>query len=64
MHWGIIFAVTVSAAPQAAIKANPVLAGLSGEMFATVDRALDERTIGHNPERLCLMKVGAAYCRS
>ena len=32
-------------------------AGLPGDAFATVDRALDERTIGHNPERLCLMKV-------
>ena len=31
--------------------------GLPGEAFATVDKALDERTIGHNPERLCLMKV-------
>ena len=26
-------------------------------MFADVNKALDERTIGHNPERLCLMKV-------
>ena len=33
-------------------------AGLSGDAFATVDRALDERTIGHNPERLSLMKGG------
>ena len=32
-------------------------AGLPGDAFATVERALDERTIGHNPERLCLMKV-------
>ncbi len=32
-------------------------AGIPGEAFATVDKALDERTIGHNPERLCLMKV-------
>ena len=32
-------------------------AGLPGGAFATVERALDERTIGHNPERLCLMKV-------
>ena len=32
-------------------------AGLPGEMFATIDKALDERTIGHNPERLCLLKV-------
>lgn len=30
---------------------------MSGEAFATVDKALDERTIGHNPERLALMKV-------
>lgn len=31
--------------------------GVSGEMYATIDKALDERTIGHNPERLCLLKV-------
>eukprot|EP00878_Enallax_costatus_P007835 GHUV01008200.1.p1 GENE.GHUV01008200.1~~GHUV01008200.1.p1 ORF type:complete len:443 (+),score=115.21 GHUV01008200.1:311-1639(+) len=31
--------------------------GVDGEVFATIDRALDERTIGHNPERLNLMKV-------
>ena len=31
--------------------------GVPGEAFADVDKALDERTIGHNPERLCLMKV-------
>ncbi|CAK0748133.1 hypothetical protein CVIRNUC_001816 [Coccomyxa viridis] len=36
-------------------------AGLPGDAFATVDRALDERTIGHNPERLCLMKGGIVY---
>ncbi len=34
-----------------------VSAGLPGEMFASIDKALDERTIGHNPERLCLLKV-------
>jgi hypothetical protein len=33
------------------------ITGVSGDMFATIDRALDERTIGHNPERLNLMKV-------
>lgn len=33
-------------------------AGVDGETFATIERALDERTIGHNPERLNLMKVG------
>lgn len=37
------------------------ISGLSGEGFATVDKALDERTIGHNPERLCLMKGGMVY---
>jgi hypothetical protein len=31
--------------------------GVPGDVFAAVDRALDERTIGHNPERLNLMKV-------
>ena len=30
---------------------------MPGQQFASVDKALDERTIGHNPERLCLMKV-------
>ena len=40
------------------------LAGLPGELFATVDKALDERTIGHNPERLCLLKVCLAHLSS
>lgn len=31
--------------------------GVSGELFAKADKALDERTIGHNPERINLMKV-------
>ena len=36
--------------------------GVPGEPFASIDKALDERTIGHNPERLCLLKVcRAAY---
>ena len=30
-------------------------------MFAAVDKALDERTIGHNPERLNLLKGGIIY---
>jgi starch synthase len=34
---------------------------VSGELFATTDKALDERTIGHNPERLCLLKGGIVY---
>lgn len=35
--------------------------GIDGCAYATVDRALDERTIGHNPERLCLLKGGIVY---
>lgn len=34
---------------------------MSGELFSTIDKALDERTIGHNPERLCLLKGGIVY---
>ncbi len=37
--------------------------GHPGEAFASIDKALDERTIGHNPERINLMKVGAGGCR-
>lgn len=29
-----------------------------------IDKALDERTIGHNPERLCLMKGGMVYANA
>ena len=35
--------------------------GVDGALFATVERALDERTIGHNPERLNLLKGGINY---
>lgn len=35
--------------------------GVPAGPFAAVDRALDERTIGHNPERLCLLKGGIVY---
>mmetsp|Transcript_9372 Transcript_9372/g.23219 ORF Transcript_9372/g.23219 Transcript_9372/m.23219 type:complete len:657 (-) Transcript_9372:563-2533(-) len=35
--------------------------GVHGEVFAQLDKALDERTIGHNPERLNLMKGGVIY---
>ncbi|GMH38139.1 hypothetical protein BSKO_06023 [Bryopsis sp. KO-2023] len=35
--------------------------GIHGNRFATVDKALDERTIGHNPERLNLLKGGIVY---
>jgi starch synthase len=33
----------------------------SAATFAEVDRALDERTIGHNPSRLSLLKGGVVY---
>lgn len=26
-----------------------------------MNKALDERTIGHNPERICLLKGGIVY---
>jgi hypothetical protein len=44
------------------ILRGPLLrpAGIDGEQFATIERALDERTIGHNPERLNLMKVSSS----
>ncbi|KAL6980341.1 starch synthase [Sarracenia purpurea var. burkii] len=35
--------------------------GLDGSMYATIDKAVDDRTIGHNPERLCLLKGGIVY---
>ena len=35
--------------------------GVSGELYSTIDKALDERTIGHNPERLSLLKGGIVY---
>ncbi len=34
---------------------------MSGELYKSIDKALDERTIGHNPERLCLLKGGIIY---
>lgn len=36
-------------------------AGVPGEQFATIDKALDARTIGHNPERLSLLQGGIVY---
>jgi glycogen synthase len=33
----------------------------AGEAFADIDKALDERTIGHNPGRLNLMKGGIVF---
>lgn len=35
--------------------------GISGEPFMDINRALDERTIGHNPERLNMLKGGLVY---
>ncbi len=35
--------------------------GVDGALFNTVEKALDERTIGHNPERLSLLKGGVVY---
>lgn len=37
---------------------------IAGELFADIDKALDERTIGHNPERLNLMKGGIVYANA
>lgn len=34
---------------------------MAGEAFAEVEKALDERTIGHNPERLSTLKGGIVY---
>lgn len=41
-----------------------VYAGVPGEWFADVEKALDERTIGHNPERLSTLKGGIVYSQS
>ncbi|KAL3533192.1 hypothetical protein ACH5RR_006713 [Cinchona calisaya] len=35
--------------------------GLDGSIYATEDKAIDDRTIGHNPERLSLLKGGIVY---
>ncbi|KAG6740131.1 hypothetical protein POTOM_057768 [Populus tomentosa] len=35
--------------------------GLDGSMYATAEKAVDDRTIGHNPERLSLLKGGIVY---
>ncbi|GKV20516.1 hypothetical protein SLEP1_g30631 [Rubroshorea leprosula] len=35
--------------------------GLDGSIYATTDKAVDDRTIGHNPERLSLLKGGIVY---
>ncbi|KAL7597663.1 hypothetical protein Lser_V15G23556 [Lactuca serriola] len=38
--------------------------GLDGSLYATIDKAIDDRTIGHNPERLSLLKGGIVYSNS
>ncbi|KAK4414916.1 putative starch synthase 4, chloroplastic/amyloplastic [Sesamum alatum] len=35
--------------------------GLDGSTYATEEKAVDDRTIGHNPERLSLLKGGIVY---
>ncbi|KAG6431601.1 hypothetical protein SASPL_109680 [Salvia splendens] len=35
--------------------------GLDGSAYATEEKAMDDRTIGHNPERLSLLKGGIVY---
>ncbi|KAL3644272.1 hypothetical protein CASFOL_012204 [Castilleja foliolosa] len=35
--------------------------GLDGSLYATEEKAVDERTIGHNPERLSLLKGSIVY---
>ncbi|KAJ8532069.1 hypothetical protein K7X08_011992 [Anisodus acutangulus] len=35
--------------------------GLDGSAYATADKAVDDRTVGHNPERLSLLKGGIVY---
>ncbi|KAL4205256.1 hypothetical protein AMTRI_Chr01g136420 [Amborella trichopoda] len=37
------------------------MCGLDGSFYATVEKAADDRTIGHNPERLSLLKGGIVY---
>ena len=38
-----------------------IATGVSGVEFNTLEKAMDERTIGHNPERLCLLKGAIVY---
>lgn len=37
------------------------ICGLDGPSYCTTDKAIDDRTIGHNPERLSLLKGGIVY---
>jgi len=38
--------------------------GADGAEFMTLERALDERTVGHNPERLSLLKGGVVFANA
>ena len=38
-----------------------IATGVQGESFNTLEKAMDERTIGHNPERMCLLKGAIVY---
>lgn len=38
-----------------------IATGISGKEFNDLEKAMDERTIGHNPERLCLLKGAIVY---
>ncbi|XP_073043399.1 uncharacterized protein [Primulina eburnea] len=38
--------------------------GLDGSTYATEEKAVDDRTVGHNPERLSLLKGGIVYSNS
>lgn len=37
------------------------MCGLDGPAYCTIEKAVDDRTIGHNPERLSLLKGGIVY---
>lgn len=42
-------------------KEQLAVCGLDGSVYSSIDKALDDRTIGHNPERLSLLKGGVVY---
>ncbi|KAB2600473.1 starch synthase 4 [Pyrus ussuriensis x Pyrus communis] len=37
------------------------MCGLDGSLYANFEKAIDDRTVGHNPERLSLLKGGIVY---
>ena len=57
-----VVATQTSAEPRRECREEEFFAtGVNGEKFNVIEKALDERTIGHNPERMCLMKGGVVY---